>query len=177
MTDDELIYELRRNNSVAQKRFWDTYYPKIYGICNHILHNGPDAMDLTVDLLTDFMAERVHDIDEPKAMGGYLRLMAVRRALDQKVKRQQAAPLDYYNLVDRTTATPEEQAIYSNLMPRLSECLDQLTDKAKQTLRLKFVEQWSNERIGDIVGGSRQYIGRLIRQSLSLLKTCINQGS
>ena len=176
MNDFELVSGLRCNDSLAQKVFWDIYCPKLYGICNRILHNGPDAMDLTVDLLTDFMAKRVHDIDDPKAMGGYLRLMAIRRSLDQKEKRGKSTTLDF-DVSDNCARTPEDEAVYSTLMPKLSHCLDNLTDKAKQTLRLKYTEQWSNERIGEIVGGSRQYIGRLIRQSLSVLKTCINQTS
>lgn len=133
-------------------------------------------MDLTVDLLTDFMARRVHDIDEPRAVGGYLRLMAIRHALDQKAKQEKATVLNF-DVEDCTAPTPEEQAFYSTLMSKLSNCLDHLTDKARQTLWLKFTEQWSNERIGEIVGGTRQYIGRVIRQSLSHLKTCINQSS
>jgi DNA-directed RNA polymerase specialized sigma24 family protein len=57
----------------------------------------------------------------------------------------------------------------------LDRCLTHLTDKARQVLRLKYTEQWTNEHIGQIVGGSKQYIGRLIRQSLELLRSCIEK--
>jgi RNA polymerase sigma factor (sigma-70 family) len=174
MTDSELVDGLRREETNAQKIFWDIYRPKVFGICQRILGNASDAMDLTVDLLTEFMDRRVHDIKKPGATGGYLRLMAVRQALEIKKKRQNTSSLNV-DVMDIDSESPEKQAELTALSQRLEHCLEQLTEKARQTLRLKYSEEWPNERIGQIVGGSRQYIGRLINQSLKCLRGCIEK--
>jgi RNA polymerase sigma factor (sigma-70 family) len=174
--DDELLLQgLQERDSACQMQFWNQYWTKVYAICARILGRGPDATDLAVDLLTEFMDTRVHDLEKASSMSAYLRLMAVRRALDLKKNRARASALTF-DIGDKTSTSPEDQAVVTTLMPRLENCLPHLTEKAQQTLRLKYAEQWSNERIGTLVGGSRQYIGRLIRQSLNLLRSCIEKG-
>jgi RNA polymerase sigma factor (sigma-70 family) len=172
MDDQEIVEGLRCRDTAAQKLFWDRYWATVYPICVRIVGKGPDATDLSVDLLTDFMDRRAHDIAKPGAMGAYLKLTAVRRSLDFQKKRRHIKCLDY-EIEDSPSTTPEERAMLTTLRPRLDECLPRLTEKAQQTLRLKYKEEWTNERIGQLVGGSKQYIGRLIQQSLALLKTCI----
>ena len=174
MDDAALVQGLIGRDKDAQYLFWHRFWPRVYPICVRILRDKPDAVDLTVDVLTDFMGQRVLDIDKPGAMGAYLRLMAVRRALDAKIKQTKSISLDF-DIADGSAQTPEEQADVERLMPYLDRCLTHLNDKARQTLRLKYTEQWTNEHIGQIVGGSKQYIGRLIRQSLELLRSCIEK--
>ncbi len=175
MDNDSLLEGLCNRDSTCQKQFWNTYWPRVYAICARILGGGADATDLTVDLLTEFIDCRVQHVEQAAAMGGYLRLMAVRRALDFRQKRARFSELKF-EMRDTSSLSPEETAMVRNLMPRLEHCLPTLTPKAQQVLRLRFNEQLSNERIGTILGGSRQYIGRLIRQSLDVLRLCIEKG-
>jgi RNA polymerase sigma factor (sigma-70 family) len=175
MDDQSLLTGLQQQNSACQLQFWNHYWTKVYAICVRILGKGPDATDLAVDLLTEFMDTRVQFVEKASSMGAYLRLMTVRRALDHKKKRARMSELTF-DINDNTTASPEDRAAVTILMPRLEYCLPRLTEKAQQALRLKYTEQWSNERIGSFIGGSRQYISRLVRQSLSLLRSCIEKG-
>lgn len=174
MDDIKLFNGLRQRDTAAQQQFWKVYWPKTYAICVRILGKNSDATDLAVDLLTDFIDRRVLDLKAPGAMNAYLRLMAIRRSVDLRQKRSLSTGLDF-DIKDTGATTPEEQAELVTLMPRLNNCLSKLTEKAQQTLRLKYTEQWTNEHIGTIVGGSKQYIGRLIRKSLESLKTCIER--
>lgn len=63
----------------------------------------------------------------------------------------------------------------SVLLPSLDECLDGLKPKAREVIRLKYGEDFANERIGGLVGGSKQYIGKLLRQSLAKLRECLER--
>lgn len=175
MDDKVLLRGLQQQDSSCQLQFWNSYWTKVYTICVRVLGRGADATDLAVDILTEFMDTRMHDLEKASSMSAYLRLMAVRRALDLKKNRARASALTY-DIDDKSSISPEDHAVVTTLMPRLENCLPNLTVKAQQTLRLKYVEQWSNERIGTLVGGSRQYIGRLIKQSLNLLRSCIEKG-
>ncbi|MBN2531190.1 MAG: sigma-70 family RNA polymerase sigma factor [Deltaproteobacteria bacterium] len=174
MDEHGMLEGLCQRDSNCLKLFWDRYWSGVYAICARILGKNTDATDLAVDLLTEFIDIRVQNVEKAAAMGGYLRLMAVRRALDLRKKRSRMSELGD-EIWDTGSASPEEMAAIATLMPRLENCLPKLSEKAQQTLRLKYVEQWSNEHIGSIVGGSRQYIGRLIQQSLELLRTCVEK--
>ena len=175
MDENRMLEGLRQRDATCQQAFWEKYWTRVFAICARILGKGTDSTDLAVDLLTEFIDRRVHNVEKAGAMGGYLRLMAVRRALDLKRYRARTQTL-CYEISDTSVISPEDQAVLTNLMPRLDLCLPNLTDKAQQTLRLKYMEQWSNEQIGTIVGGSRQYIGRLLKQSLDFLRLCIEKG-
>jgi RNA polymerase sigma factor (sigma-70 family) len=70
----------------------------------------------------------------------------------------------------------EESAWARALLPRLEDCLGELSPKAQRVLRLRYRKELTNERIGSLVGGSKQYIGRLIRQSLRALRKCLERG-
>lgn len=170
----ELIDGLRAGVPDAQRLFWQRFWPKTYAICAKILVSDADASDAAVDLLNEFIRRRVHSIEDPRAVENYIRLMAVRQSLELRRKRDRNVALDG-DIIDSGSIDPEEQAIVNTLLPRLDYCLDKLTPKAKQTLRLKFYSQLSNERIGQLLGGSKQYIGRLLKSSLSTMRKCLER--
>ncbi len=176
MDEAAILEGLCKRDSNVQKLFWDKYWPRVYAICARILGRGTDATDLAVDLLTEFIDIRVQKVENPAAMCGYIRLMAVRRALDFRKKRNRFSSMDY-ETGDKSSLSPEEEAMLNSMMPRLKHCMNKLTEKAQKAVLLKYTEQWSNERIGDILGGSRQYIGRLLKQSEELLRKCVEKGA
>jgi RNA polymerase sigma factor (sigma-70 family) len=171
----ELIAGLMAQDPKAQGFFWQTFWGRTYLICVRILGKGPDATDTAVDLLTDFAGRRIHDLKEPTAIFAYLRLSAIRRSLEVKRKRDTHSSLDF-DIEDFTDRTPETHAEATKLMPRLDRCLGLLTEKAGQCLRLKYTRDLTNEDIGRLLGGSKQYIGRLIQKSLEALRKCIEKG-
>jgi RNA polymerase sigma factor (sigma-70 family) len=172
LDDTALVEGLRARDATAQAVFWRRYFEIVYPISAHILGTGPDAVDAAVDLLVDFTDDRVHRLSSPKALYAYLRLAAVRRAIryrDWRVKNISIGDC----AVQEPGITPEESAGLSTLMPRLDECLKVITPKAQETLRLKYVSQLTNEHIGRLLGGSKQYIGQLIQKSLAVLRKCL----
>jgi RNA polymerase sigma factor (sigma-70 family) len=170
-----LVQGLKARNPTAQETFWKRYWDVAYPISAHILGVCPDAVDVAVDLLVDFMERRVHRLSAHQALFAYVRLAAVRRAIRYRNKRNSSALYDERSFEDLNLNTPEDHAALSTLMPRLDECLKSITPKAQETLRLKFVADFTNEHIGRLIGGSKQYIGRLIQKSLEALKRCIEK--
>ena len=73
--------------------------------------------------------------------------------------------------------TPEEMAHWQALAPFLDGCLEKLTPKARQALRLKYGQQMNNVKIGQMLGGSKQYISRLVIDCLHALRRCIESAA
>jgi RNA polymerase sigma factor (sigma-70 family) len=170
-----LIAGLKPGNASDQHRFWDLHWREVYTICAHILGFGPEAMDMAVEVLCDFIFKYVHQLGNPHSARSYLRLMATRRSLRHRDGRCELGDENADNLPDNAAVDPEEAAGFSILLPRLADCLARLRPKAQQVIRLRYGREMTNESIGDLVGGSKQYIGRLVRRSLVLLRACLEQ--
>jgi RNA polymerase sigma factor (sigma-70 family) len=166
---------LKNGDEKAQAMFWEDNWKDMYGICSHILGPGPDANDIAVDVLVDFMYRYAQTLSNPKAMHAYLRLMATRRSLRFKEKRMRYKDEELDEKGDDLTEKALEAANCSFLQPKLAECLSQLTPKAQKAVRLRYSKEMTNDKIGGILDCSKQYIGRLIRQSLELLKLCLEK--
>ncbi len=176
MDDASLVHGLKVKDANAQEVFWKRYWSVVYPISAHILGPCPDAVDAAVDLLVDFMDNRVHRLSNPQALYAYLRLAAARRAIRYRNRQKKISLYDegIQGAID-VCGTPETDAALFVLMPRLDDCLKGIGPKAQETLRLKFVVDLTNEHIGRLLGGSKQYIGRLIQKSLDALKICIER--
>lgn len=172
--ESSLLASLKAGDPITQSEFWKHAYDDVLAICLKILESRPDATEVAVDVMSDFVFKYVHGISDEKVLFSYLRIMTIRRALKFRERQRSYTELESTMTEDSPAADPEEAAHYASLMPRLGACMDQLTPKAQQVIRLRFQYQMTQERIGGLLGGSKQYIGRLIRRSLELLRDCIN---
>ena len=176
MADENIMAGLRRRDKGAFEEFWNRYYHRIYPICAVILGSGPDAVDMTVDILVDFVEKHADKLTTPRALYAFLRQMAVRRSIRLRDKRDKVTAIERDSQVGREDeSTPEEEAELNQLMPLLAECLDRMTPKAQATLRMKYSNKISNEEIGRMVGGSKSYIGRVLKTAREALRKCIEK--
>lgn len=175
--DQMMLVDLKARNTQAQEYFWAKYYRDVNRICKHILGEGPDTTEIAVDIVVDFMFKYVDNLTHAKALRSYLRLMAIRRCQRRlkELSRFKNANLD--DISYDNSANPEHWQETHQLSTQLSKCLEGLTPKAQQVIRLRYGRQFTNERIGTLVGGSRQYIGRLLRRSLVLLRVCLEKAT
>jgi RNA polymerase sigma factor (sigma-70 family) len=152
--------------------FFKIYYNRVYAICASILSQEADARDMAMDILVDFVENRADHLASSKALYAFLRQAAVRRSLRYRERLNKMADMETELSLPNET-TPEELANLNMLMPFLKECLGGLRPKVQMSLRLKYTRRISNEQIGKIVGGSKSYIGRLLKQGIKSLKRCI----
>jgi RNA polymerase sigma factor (sigma-70 family) len=167
------LERLGADDEEAQGLFWKEHWGEVYGICYRILQKKLLANETAVDILTDFMLECAHRLKYPGAVKSYLRLMAIRRSVRIKERLGQTEPL---SMVPPVPSGLEDRAHYQSLMPRLDECLSRLSPKAQKAIRLRFCDELTQERIGGLLGGSKQYIGKLITKSLKFLRECMAGG-
>lgn len=172
LNSDNIVWGLVNRDKNAIGDFWYTYYERIYPICAYILGERPDAHDMTVEILLDFIENRAKTIASSKAIYSFLRQTAVRRSIRYKNRQEKSTQLETENHIDKGI-DPESAAELSRLKPLLHRCMKKLTPKTQASLWLKFSRKISNEQIGEIVGGSKSYIGRLLKQGQKQLKQCI----
>lgn len=171
--DGELILGLQQKNPKSQQQFWNALFQPVFAICAKIIGPGPVAVDTATDLLNDFIFHYVHNLSNPAGAWSYLKMMAIRRSIRERQRTIKKEPFDEQTI--STDATEFSIAELSILMPKIVDCLHGLTPKAQSIIRLKYKKGLPNDQIGGIVGGSKQYIGRLIQKSLLLLRDCLDQ--
>ena len=164
---------LKRGEPAAQERFWQLHWNRVYATCARILGYGADASDVATDIVQDFLFTYVQNIERERAIVSYLRLMATRRSLRRRRGVDRHSELIPEAIADDDARGADVAANTQLLLPRLNDCLEELTPKAQQVLKLRFSGDLTTERIGQLVGGSKQYIGKLIRQSTEKLRACL----
>ena len=170
---DTLLIRLKEGDSEAQKLFWQRSWNDVYTVTLRILENSPDATEVAVDVLSDFIFDYVQRVRKGAALQAYLRIVAARRAVRFKQKKHAVTAVGLDVLEDLDARSPEASAEFSGMVDELNLCLEQLTPKAQQVLRLRYHRDYTTENIGVLVGGSKQYIGRLITRSVELLRDCL----
>ena len=179
--DDAELALLKARDAQAQARFFRAQRARVEALCARVLGHGADAFEIAADVLGDFLFRYVDGVESPRAVSTYLKLMATRRSLRwlrAKGRSDEIQEGDGDGLVDAERDPAPDQAIWARqMMPRLGGCLEQLTPKAREVLKLRFSTELTNESIGDILGGSKQYIGRLIKESTDKLKKCLEVGA
>lgn len=170
--DEDELARLRRREPAAQARFFRAFRDRLEQLCARVLGKNGDAQELAADVLGDFLYTYVDGVTTPRAVPTYLKLMATRRSLRMHKAKERSDEIEDDLLHDDTA--PPDQAIWARqVMPKLDHCMGILTPKAREVLRLRFGTELTNEAIGEIVGGSKQYIGRLIKESTEKLKACL----
>ncbi|MCC6622112.1 MAG: sigma-70 family RNA polymerase sigma factor [Deltaproteobacteria bacterium] len=173
--DDAELARLKARDRQAQARFYAAFRERVEATCRRVLGAGPDAADIATDVLGDFLFQYVDGVESPRAVTTYLKLMATRRSL-RWLRRGDKADEVSDEMPDAGDGPGHDQAIWvTQMTPRLGGCLEALTPKAREVLRLRFSTDMTNEVIGELLGGSKQYIGRLIKESTEKLKTCLER--
>lgn len=177
--DDDELGRLKAREPAAQARFYKAYKERVQAICARVLGNGPDAADVATDVIGDFLFQYVDGVESPRAVTTYLKLMGTRRSLRWLRRGDRADEVNEETPdgegEERSDAQADQRIWVQQMTPKLGGCLDGLTPKAREVLRLRFSTDLTNEVIGEMLGGSKQYIGRLIKESTEKLKACLER--
>ena len=171
-TNSALVHGLQRKAPEALRELWARYEDKLYASCARILGGGPDARDVTWDVLVEFSHKYVDTLANPEALGSFLHLMAVRRAL--RFRKKQGRSDEYRDdfSID-AGGNPDELAELRRFEKPLNLCLKKLSPKMRQAIRLKYRFGMSHADIALVLGVSKTIVGRLTRKSLEMLRRCI----
>lgn len=174
---EALLAALQAGEPGAEHAFWQEHWPRVLAVCAGVLGPGFSAEEVAVEVLVEFITRYAHRLTHGRATSSYLRLMAVQRASREKRRRSQPSFEDMDRFMSEAHIDPERQATCRLLLPRLEECVGGLTDKAQRAVKLRFFAELTNERIGELLGCSKQYVGRLLDKSLVALRRCLERAA
>ena len=169
---DELL-ALQARDPAAQRAFWLAERPRLLTICLRILRDAAQAEAVADQALVDFMFRRVMQLNTPAAARTYLRLMTSRLAVRRRDRLRTQVDLDSATDLLPTADPPDEEVDRTRAKRRAQLCFGKLGLKAQRALRLRYGEGLTQAEIGTLLGGSKQYMGRLLRKSVEKIRECM----
>lgn len=145
--------------------------PKLEGLCAKVLNNRALGVETAADVWTDFELFHAAEVKTAAATEAYVRLVAVRRCRRMKQLEGRQAPLTT-EAPDRAAAA-DEQLIRAERDRKLAACMEKLEPSAKRLLRMRYQLGMTQESIGEQLGVSKQYAGRILARALEGLRGCV----
>ncbi|MBI5545991.1 MAG: sigma-70 family RNA polymerase sigma factor [Deltaproteobacteria bacterium] len=175
MTEEALL-GLRRGDGRTLRDLHAELFPRVRAVCRQLLKAPAVADETAHDVWTDFVVDRAPGLKHPGAIAAYLHMMAVRRCCDQRRlqmrldERDLAGEADGSESVEAHLAASSEQR---ELEARLAGCMERLTGRTREVLRMRFHRSMTQEAIGEVFGASKQYVGKVLKKSLEALRRCM----
>jgi RNA polymerase sigma-70 factor (ECF subfamily) len=134
------------------------------------------ADDLTQETFLALMRQEAFEYANPAATASYLRRIAHNLYVSFLRRRKLTKGLDEVEardaLWDQWTENDEDQAL---MFAALRECLEKLTPRAQQALKLRFQSQSSRTSIGESLGITEHGAKNLMQRAKQQLRECIQE--
>lgn len=174
----DLLVLLRTHDPSAQKEVRRRVFPLLLGTCSRVLRDKVAAAETAEDVWTDFLVSHVQDLRREESIVGYLRLMAVRRSLRVRKARSRFETLGGVDDADPIDANDAERVLIEGGLERerderLVHCLGKVTPRTRHVLRMRFHHDMTLEAVGEVIGTSKQYVGKVLAKALQALRRCM----
>lgn len=170
-----MLDRLKAREPDAQKQLSRDLYPLVLKLCRRELR-GDLAEHVASDVWTDFLFSEVDHVRAQEAIPTYLRMMTVRRC--RRMQRWQDRHLAPSGAepVHGSEDEAVERLDDDRRIAKLTGCLERLTPRVRGVLRMRFHHGLTQQSIGESLGVTKQYAGRLVAAGLDSLRTCLEGG-
>ena len=124
-----------------QSAFVKKHMKNVYNVAYYFLKNVEDAKDITQDCFFRFF-KSIHLFDKTKDAGPWL-YKIVKNLCFNKLKKKIPGQIPDYNNIDSKTSNPEEDFIQKKEKSYILDCLDKLSENAKEIIVLKYFNHLS----------------------------------
>lgn len=171
MDDESLLDALRSGDPAGVLALRARYRGRLVAVVAQICGDLGVAEEMSEDILSDFVVDHAAGLRAAGAMGGYLRLMAVRRAVRHRDRgrRHVALPVELCGEAPSMEAALDGPARHA----RLTDCLAELPVRTQRMLRLRFGREASLAEVGAALGLSKQFVARVVGEALARLRRCL----
>lgn len=169
------FFRLKSGCEKTQRDFVKNTWRDAYALSFSILRDENDASEVTSDVISDFVLKYIQNFNHSRAIPSYVRAMISQRACRFRDQKTFFTALNDADLIDMRSLSPEDATHYSCQIAKLESCIAHLTPKAQQVVKMKYYLQMTNEEIGQVVGHSKQHVGRIIKKSTKLLRGCLKK--
>ena len=150
MTERQLIKRCCQHDRVAQQKLYETYAPKMLGICMRYVKDYHVACDLMHDgFITVY--SKIGDFRSEGSFEGWMRRIFVNTALGYLRKANVlngSVPVDGLVQLDNHDVTGFERMEAAELR----RCIDRLPDGYRVVLNLFAIEGYSHKEIAEMLG-------------------------
>jgi RNA polymerase sigma-70 factor, ECF subfamily len=173
-----LLDRLRVRDRAAQEALRAELLPRLTAVCTRLLGDRRIGEETASDVLMDFLTDGVDKLREERAIRSYVRMTAVRRCVRLRGWRtRMETPVDLPDPAGGPEAELSQRQTQDRLQRRLRHCLERLTPRVRRVLRLRFERDMTQERIGEVLGFTKQYAGRFIAAALEGLRRCMEKAA
>ena len=152
---------------------WDAVYaeqlPRVYNFFRYRFGNTSDAEDLTARTFEKAWRARHRYRRDVAAFSTWLMSIARNVGTDHLRGRRQWVPLDEAASV-ASTGTPEDDVSRASDAARLSQLLEQLTDRDRELIALKYGAGLTNRVIAQATGLSESNVGTILYRAVQTLR-------
>ena len=171
-SDEELWEQFTTGHKAPFEQLYFRYVNVLYDYGAKISRDKQLAEDCVQDLFTYFW-QRQHELPLVKAVKPYL-LVSLKRRVHHKLNGKQSDALNSYEPLDAeahgfvpTAAENPDDTIY------IKEAFEQLSEKQKEVLYLRFYNKLSFEEVAEVMGVQVKAIYKLSARAISVLKHSI----
>lgn len=163
-TTDEILWQkFRGGDQAAFLALYDQYFPVLFRYCKQLTPSIPLVEDTIHDLFVSLWDHR-HQLGTIRSMQSYL-ITSVRRQLLKALKNDKSE-----ELTDTLQIPPFELIADSTLQFDLMQALQELNEKQREVLYLKFYNGLSYYEIAEIMDIQIDTVYKIARRSLTKLK-------
>jgi RNA polymerase sigma-70 factor, ECF subfamily len=171
LPDNELV-EFAKYNQEAFGEIYERYVRKIYSYIYYRTSNQHDAEDLTARVFQRAMAHIQGYEDQGVPFQAWLYRIAHNLVANwhRDRGRRKIIPLDEFVASTLRSEAPERLAEDAEESEQLMAAIRRLPEERQQLLYMKFIENYSNAQIGDIMERTEGAIKSLYHRTLSALR-------
>ena len=168
MTENQSVWinQLKEGNELAAFNLYNDYSKAMYNILTRITNDEEAAKDLMQEAFVKAF-RKIHDLDDPKAFGGWLKRIVVNTGLEYARKKK-------YHFEDiENQHEMESEGIDESMVDidRLHKAIKDLPDGCRMVLSLHLIEGYKHKEIAEQLGISESTSKTQFRHAKQLLKT------
>ena len=161
-TDGNLWQRFKDGDRQAFLSLYDQYFPILFRYCKQITHNAEVIEDAIQDLFLSLWDRRSH-LREAKSVKAYM-MASVRRILLKQLKDNRLVELNH------ALEIPAFQPNESPQQLDLVQALEQLSEKQREVLFLKFYNNLSYREVAEVMDIPVDTVYKISKRSLKGLK-------
>lgn len=153
---------------------WDAVYaeqlPRVYNFFRYRCGAAADVEDLTARTFEKAWRARHRYRHDLSAFGTWLLSIARNVAIDDFRARRPHVPLDAASTVVDGAPSPEASAIHGSDAQRLAALLEELPERERELLSLKYGAGITNRAIARATGLSESNVGTILHRAIQTLR-------
>jgi RNA polymerase sigma-70 factor, ECF subfamily len=172
LNDEALIVFIREKDKQAYSLIMDRYGTKIRRYINRLINNDADAQDLVQQVFINVYTD-IFSFDEKRKFSSWIYRVAHNVAVNYLKKKRIKISLESNPAVANKLFSKEdvfEEVAREEAKDKMTSLLDDLPEKFKTPLILRFQEDKTYEEISDILRIPKNTVGTLISRAKKVLK-------